>query len=74
MMENNDLRPSHYQEGEDSFAWAEKNFPLDVCLAIAAFNIDKYNGRAKNQDYDDFGKIIVYASWARSLMEKINEE
>ena len=67
------LRPAHYKEGEDTFAWAEKTFELDVCLAIAAFNIHKYNSRDKGQDYDDFGKISDYALWARRMMEKSNE-
>ena len=66
------LRPPHYKEGEDTFAWAEKTFELDTCLAIAAFNIHKYNSRDKGQDYDDFGKISDYALWARRMMVKSN--
>ena len=66
----NNLRPEHYVKGKDSFAWAEDKFSTDICCAIAAFNIHKYNDRDKGQDYDDFGKIIDYANWARDLMEK----
>lgn len=65
------LRPDHYKKGEDTFAWAERKFDLEICLAIAAFNIHKYNDRSKGQDYQDFGKVADYALWARSLMEKL---
>jgi len=64
------LKPTHYKQGKDSFAWAEEQFDTNTCLAIAAFNIHKYNERNKGQDYEDFGKITVYAEWARSMMEK----
>jgi len=63
------LRPPHYTKGKDTFAWAEQTLTKEACLAIAAFNIHKYNTRDKGQDYEDFGKIIDYANWARSLME-----
>jgi len=65
----NNLRPAHYTKGKDTFAWAEQTLTKEACLAIAAFNIHKYNTRDKGQDYEDFGKIIEYANWARSLME-----
>ena len=68
------LRPSHYKKGEDTFAWAERKFEPDTCLAIAAFNIHKYNDRSKGDDYKDFGKIADYAMWARSIMEKTSEK
>jgi len=64
------LRPPHYTKGKDTFAWAEETLTKEACLAIAAFNIHKYNTRNKGQDYEDFGKIIEYANWARSLTEK----
>lgn len=70
-MEN--LRPSHYVKGADSFSWAERKFDLDTCLAIAAFNIHKYNDRDKGEDFKDFGKIADYANWARSMMKKSEE-
>jgi len=63
------LRPAHYTKGKDTFAWAEQTLTKEACFAIAAFNIHKYNTRDKGQDYEDFGKIIEYANWARSLME-----
>ena len=64
------LRPKHYKEGEDTFAWAERTLTKEACLAICAFNIHKYNDRDKGQDFEDFGKIADYAMWARKLMEK----
>lgn len=64
------FRPNHYAKGKDTFAWAEEKFDTDTCLAIAAFNIHKYNDRDKGQDFNDFGKIADYANWARKLMEK----
>jgi hypothetical protein len=73
-MAKNDLRPDHYKEGEDTFAWAERKFSPETCLAIAAFNIHKYNDRDKGQDYKDFGKIADYAMWARGIMERDEAE
>lgn len=69
-----DLRPDHYKKGEDTFAWAEKKFGIEYCLAICAFNIHKYNDRNKGDDYKDFGKIADYAMWARDMMERDQTE
>jgi hypothetical protein len=65
-------KPDYYPQ-YDTFKWAEDRFDKEVCLAIASFNIHKYNDRAKGQDYDDFGKIIAYATWARKIMEEVSE-
>ena len=62
-------RPSHYVEGEDTFAWAEKRFTTQQLLAVAEFNIHKYFTRRKGQDFDDYGKISDYANWARKILE-----
>ena len=65
-------KPVHYKEGFDSFAWAERRYSTKECLAIAAFNINKYNDRDKGQDFEDFGKIVAYVEWAKKLMTKGN--
>lgn len=67
------LRPSHYKKGEDTFAWAEKRYDKKQLQAIAEFNIHKYLNRDKGQDFDDLGKIVDYANWLRSIMEKDND-
>jgi len=64
------LRPAHYKKNEDSFAWAEKKFKTKTCINIAEFNIHKYLNRDKGSDFEDFGKIIDYAKWARKLIKK----
>lgn len=68
-IETEELRPSHYVAGSDTFAWAEENYPVEICLAMARFNIHKYFNRNKGQDTDDFKKIAVYALWAKKLEE-----
>jgi len=57
-------KPKQYQIGIDTFERAEANLSKDQILAICKFNIDKYCWRQKNQDKDDFKKIIDYANWA----------
>ena len=57
-------KPDQYQIGIDTFARAEANLTKEEILAICKFNIDKYNWRQKNQDKEDFQKIIDYANWA----------
>ena len=57
-------KPKQYQIGIDTFERAEANLSKEEILAICKFNIDKYNWRKKDQDKEDFKKIIDYANWA----------
>jgi hypothetical protein len=57
-------RPKQYEIGIDTFERAEANLNKEEILAICKFNIDKYNWRKKDQDKEDFKKIIDYANWA----------
>jgi hypothetical protein len=61
---NGVTKPEQYQIGIDTFERAEANLSKEEILAICKFNIDKYNWRQKNQDKEDFKKIIDYANWA----------
>jgi hypothetical protein len=57
-------KPKQYEIGIDTFERAEANLSKEQILAICKFNIDKYNWRQKQQDKEDFKKIIDYANWA----------
>ena len=57
-------KPKQYQIGIDTFERAEANLTKEEILAICKFNIDKYCWRQKDQDKEDFQKIIKYAEWA----------
>jgi hypothetical protein len=57
-------KPKQYQIGIDTFERAEANLSKEEIIAICKFNIDKYNWRQKDQDKEDFKKIIDYAEWA----------
>jgi len=61
---NGVTKPKQYQIGIDTFQRAEANLSKEEILAICKFNIDKYTWRKKNQDKQDFEKIIDYANWA----------
>ena len=61
---NGVTKPKQYQIGIDTFERAEANLSKEEILAICKFNIDKYTWRKKDQDKDDFKKIIDYANWA----------
>ena len=61
---NGVTKPEQYQIGIDTFERAEANLSKEQILAICKFNIDKYNWRKKDQDKEDFKKIIDYANWA----------
>lgn len=61
---NGVTKPKQYQIGIDTFARAESNLTKEEIIAICKFNIDKYCWRKKDQDKDDFKKIIDYANWA----------
>ena len=63
-------RPKHYEEGHDTFAWAEHKFDLETNLAICQFNIHKYNDREKGQTKRDFEKIIDYAQRGLDLIKE----
>ena len=69
-MIDNELRPTHYAEGEDTFAWAEKRFNPNELRAIAEFNMHKYLNRLKGDDIKDYGKIANYALWIKGIKEK----
>lgn len=59
-----DKKPKQYQIGIDTFERVEANLSKEEIIAICKFNIDKYCWRQKDQDKDDFQKIIKYAEWA----------
>ena len=61
---NGVTKPKQYQIGIDTFAISEANLTKDEIIAVCKFNIDKYCWRIKNQDKEDFKKIIDYANWA----------
>jgi len=61
---NGVTKPEQYQIGIDTFQRAESNLSKEEILAICKFNIDKYCWRKKDQDKEDFKKIIDYANWA----------
>jgi hypothetical protein len=61
---NGVTKPEQYQIGIDTFERAEANLSKEEILAICKFNIDKYCWRKKDQDKEDFQKIIKYAEWA----------
>ncbi len=65
-----ELRPTHYIEGEDTFAWAEKKFNLEQLEAIALFNIHKYSNRQKGENIKDYGKIADYSLWFAGILEQ----
>ena len=57
-------KPTQYQIGIDTFQRSESNLTKEEIIAICKFNIDKYCWRKKDQDKEDFKKIIDYANWA----------
>ena len=57
-------KPKQYQIGIDTFARMEANCTLEEIMGFIKGNIDKYNFRKKNQDIEDFEKIVSYANWA----------
>lgn len=61
---NGVTKPEQYQIGIDTFERAEANLSKEKIIAICKFNIDKYCWRQKDQDKEDFKKIIDYANWA----------
>lgn len=64
------MRPIQYQIGIDTFERAEANLSKEEIIAVCKFNIDKYCWRKKNQDIEDFKKIIDYANFAIKQLEK----
>ena len=61
---DDNTKPEQYQIGIDTFERSESNLSKQEIIAICKFNIDKYCWRKKDQDKDDFKKIIDYANWA----------
>ena len=61
---DDNTKPIQYQIGIDTFERSESNLTKQEIIAICKFNIDKYCWRKKDQDKDDFKKIIDYANWA----------
>jgi len=66
-------KPEQYQIGIDTFTRMEANCTLTERLAFAKGNIDKYNWREKNQDIQDFEKIVSYANWAIKQLKNQEE-
>ena len=66
------MKPTQYKDGIDTFDRALANMTKVEILACCKFNIDKYNWRKKNQDREDFEKIIAYAHFAIDVLD--NEE
>jgi hypothetical protein len=65
---NGVTKPIQYQIGIDTFERSESNLSKQEIIAICKFNIDKYCWRKKDQDKEDFKKIIDYANWAIRLL------
>jgi len=61
---NGVTQPKQYQIGIDTFQRSEANLSKEEIIAICKFSIDKYCWRKKDQDKEDFKKIIDYANWA----------
>ena len=61
---NGVTRPKQYQIGIDTIQRSEANLSKEEIIAICKFSIDKYCWRKKDQDKEDFKKIIDYANWA----------
>ena len=61
---DDNTKPIQYQIGIDTFKRSESNLTKEEIIAICKFNIDKYCWRKKDQDKEDFKKIIDYANWA----------
>lgn len=52
----------------DTFARMEANCTIEECLAFAKGSIDSYNWNTKEQNKEDFEKIISYANWVVRLI------
>ena len=63
------MKPIQYKDGIDTFDRALANMDKKEILACCKFNIDKYNWRKKNQDREDFEKIIAYAQFAIDVID-----
>lgn len=57
-------KPKQYQIGIDTIERSKANLTPENILSICQFQIDKYTWRKKNQDIEDFEKVIYYANWA----------
>lgn len=65
-------RPEHYKKGIDTFDRMESNCTKEEILSFCRGNIDKYTWRKKDQELEDFYKIIEYAKFA--IKQIINHE
>jgi len=63
-------KPSQYQIGMDTFERMEINSSKEEILGFCKGNIDKYLWRKKEQDLEDFNKIIAYANFAIRQLSK----
>ena len=63
-------KPKQYDIGIDTFQRMEANCSKEEILAFCKGNIDKYNWRKKDQDLQDFEKIIEYAKFAIKQFKK----
>ena len=61
---NGVTKPKQYQIGIDTIQRSEANLSKEEIIAVCKFSIDKYCWRKKDQDKEDFKKIIDYANWA----------
>lgn len=58
------VKPDQYRIGIDTIERSKANLTPENILAICQFQIDKYTWREKDQDIEDFQKVIYYANWA----------
>lgn len=71
-MDNKRVKPEQYKDGIDTFDRALANMTKEEIIGSCKFNIDKYNWRKKNQDREDFIKIIAYAHFAIDVLDNEN--
>jgi len=64
------MKPKQYQIGIDTFERMEANCSKEEILAFVKGSIDKYNWRKKDQNLEDYKKIIDYANFAIKQLEK----
>ena len=66
-------KPKHYKEqGVDTFTRLEHNASYKEIKGFIKGNIDKYNWREKEQNREDYQKIIQYALYGIRQLDKHN--
>lgn len=63
-------KPKYHPKYTDTFTRMEANCTIEECLAFAKGSIDRHNWNTKEQNKEDFEKIISYASWAVKLLQR----